>query len=157
MTRWGLGPGEKGSRDEAQGRGQELLWTGARAWAGTGAWTHELTQELLPVRVAHARRQKRSLLPAEFVVRTGLRHVVRAGLLLRTRRGGGSGWRRPLGWRLVLGRTEPRTEGPSCARVLGTRRRRWHCVSVGRRGGCREHHLLLDHRLASRTGWWPGR
>ena len=148
MTRGGLRPGV-GSRDVA---GAGALGSGAGSGASQG---NRPTQELLPVRVAHPQRQKRSLLPAEFVVRAGLRHVVRAGLLLRTRRGGGPRWRRPLGWRL-LGRTAPCTEGPSRVLVLGARRTCcWHyCV---RRGGCREHHLLLDHRLASRTGRWPGR
>ena len=78
------------------------------------------------------------MFPAEFVVRAGLRHVVRAGLLLRTRRGGGPRWRRPLGWRL-LGRTAPCTEGPS--RVLGLGARRRCCRHCVRRGGCREHNL----------------
>jgi hypothetical protein len=79
-----------GSRD---GAGAGALGSGSGSGASQG---NRPTQELFPVRVAHAQRQKRSLLPAEFVVRAGLRHVVRAGLLLRTRRGGGPRWRRGL-------------------------------------------------------------
>ena len=125
-----LGHGKGGAETRGRGSGYEA-GAGAAIGAARGhgqlrgrdrGIDHELTQDPLSVRVAHVRRQKWPLLPAEVLV--GLL----IGLPRHTRRGSRPGWRtRPLG-RSPLGRTAPRKD-PVVLECWG-RRRCWHCLNV---------------------------